>query len=218
MIVAIKASYEQQQQHGSVDALIDSVNACPVQTANRALTGEEVQLRTLWIEAVYLMLHHVNHPRSNKTDDDSDTTSPLYNVNNDTARRWDDKEKAKTDVPTVANGVNSNNAICDCSVFIPILPRLVDLHQEQKQQQQQHQSGEKKGGQLPKHVTLELIRQLTAMGNLPPATTTMDKDMAIAVLSQTIQVMWYTLVVLDEEQYANSSSDINVKPKAPSSS
>ena len=44
-----------------VDDLIDQVQTCPNQSANRPLFPEEEALRSTWIKLVYLMAHHVQY-------------------------------------------------------------------------------------------------------------------------------------------------------------
>ena len=45
----------------SPDTLLEAVAACPNQSANRPLMEEEIQLRSTWMQVIYLMLSHVKY-------------------------------------------------------------------------------------------------------------------------------------------------------------
>jgi hypothetical protein len=140
-IVAVKAARERQCL---ADALVESVNECPVNTAGRPLMPEEIQLRTTWIHAVYLMLNHIEHDADNNDDDNVQTT------------------------------------------YAKILPDLVELKQ----------------GEGPL-ITQQFVRE---HGDALPSIIQED-ELQMAIVSQTIKVLWYTLVVLEEERLANDDID-----------
>lgn len=69
-IVAVKASYERGMNVVKVDgrsssdgiSLLEALDACPVQSANRPLMQEESELRLTWISLIYLTLERLNRP------------------------------------------------------------------------------------------------------------------------------------------------------------
>ena len=57
-IAAVQAGYSLKL---SPESLLEAVDACPEQSANRPLMDEEIKLRTTWIQVVYLVLDHVKY-------------------------------------------------------------------------------------------------------------------------------------------------------------
>lgn len=57
-IAAVIAGYSLELSPGT---LLETVAACPDQSANRPLMDEEVQLRTTWIQVIYLVLDYVKY-------------------------------------------------------------------------------------------------------------------------------------------------------------
>lgn len=149
--------------------IVDAVNGCPVNTAGRPLTPEEVQLRTTWINAVFLMLEHIGH--------DSTTTNTSTTT---TAKRGGDG------IITIGDNVRST--------YAPILPDLVALKESDGA------GGAKSSSLLD---TQEFVNQ---HAHVLPAIIQEDV-VQMAIVSQTIKVLWYTLVVLEDERLANDDDD-----------
>jgi hypothetical protein len=80
------------------------------------------------------------------------------------------------------------------STYGPILTALAEL--------------KRNGGTLK---TQEFVQQYKSV---LPATIHVD-DVQLAIVSQTIKVLWYTLVVLDEERLANDTTDVAQSPHPP---
>ena len=151
--------------------MISMVNTCPINTAGRPLTLEEMQLRTTWIYAVALMLDHIKYKS------DSSVTSE-----NDKHQRPDD------DAEDAANSVKST--------YGPILSAIVDL---------------KNRGESLKTQEF-MIQNRSFFPN-----TLYDDDVQLAIASQTIRVLYYTLTVLEEERLASDSDEISnmARPQIP---
>ena len=177
-IVAVKASYEQQERR-DVQQLIANVNACPQLTANRPLLPEEQALRSTWIQAVHLMLGHIQH------------------------------HAAATAVSSVAASASTNDSSA-LGATHAIDPQIRDVYTPI----------------LEEIVAASKVRSkvwntndfvLSHRDDLPDSIWADPVEMAI--VSQTIKVMYYTLVVLAEERLANLEEDddmpIVAKPKIP---
>jgi hypothetical protein len=172
-IVAVKASYEQGCR--DVHQLIEDVNACPHQTANRPLLPEEQALRSTWIQAVHLMLDHIQ-PFSSSAPATTGTGSNKQNMH-------------------INHGIDPK--IRD--TYTPILDDIVE-------------ASKAPGGVWNTNNFVQSHR-----GVLSDSIWADPVEMAI--VSQTIKVLYYTLVVLAEERLANLEEDddmsVVAKPNIP---
>ena len=172
-IVAVKASYEQGCRN--VDQLIADVNACPQQTANRSLLPEEQALRSTWIQAVHLVLDHIDHSSSVA----SATTATDSKTENVPIKHAIDPKIRGTYTPILDDIVAASNTrgiVWNTNDFV-----------------QSHR------GALPETIWADPVE--------------------MAIVSQTIKVLYFTLVVLAEERLANLEEDddmpVVAKPKIP---
>lgn len=155
-IVAVQSGYSLEMPPKS---LLEAVAACPVQSANRPLMDEEIQLRTTWIQLVYLVLDFVKY-ESKSLDSFADSE----------------------DIDPSIRGTYANT--------IPILART------------------KEHG-LP--FDSERVKECS---NAVPDNINMDDPMEKAIVSQSLRVIWLTLVVLDEEEQCAEDKE-PIKPQPP---
>lgn len=88
--------------------LMEKVAACPHQSANRPLMEEEIQLRTSWIQVIYLVLSHVDYQEKAKTLEDLDLEDSIRKQYEDAIPilvKAKDKEEAFETVLQKCNGV-----------------------------------------------------------------------------------------------------------------
>lgn len=151
-IVAVKTAY---QRHIPVNILIQQVNALPPVTAGRDLDQAEAQLRSTWIQAVYLMLAYIEYDSISRSEENSDNIWTLKEV----------------------GGTLDQQVI---SKYTPVLPRMVAMREQQRSQQDVLKVVDKL---LPQQEENDVVDQ--------------------AITTQTVRVLWYTLVVLSEEARAD---------------
>jgi len=159
-IVAVKAAYENGTPPTT---LVDKVAVCPVNTAGRPLMPEEIELRTTWVQAVYLMLNHIGHvgvPSEEEKEDGQDKSPTTSSI----------------EIGMIDESVRDT--------YTKILPHIVQLRKDRGEFQADEM--------MKKHQDI-----------LPVTTSPMET----AIVSQTIRVLWYTLVVLDEEKLVFGDED-----------
>jgi len=179
-IVAVKTSYENGT---SPSTLVEKVANCPVNTAGRPLMPEEIQLRTTWIQAIYLILNHIGHEGVAVVVEDE--TNPKTTTTTTTA----------TTTTTGSSSADIDIDMIDESIrdtYSAILPHVVTLRAE--------------NGNFQADEVVEQHQDI-----LPTATSPME----MAIVSQTIRVIWYTLVVLDEEKLVFGEDDTSNTPPRP---
>ena len=148
-IVAVKAWYE---RGNSTVQLVQDLQHIKDTAAGRDLLPEEIRLRTTWIQAVNLMLKHLEHEQEQST--------------------------------TTTNGapIEEEESLADVSEqFGDLLPVLVRLQESRA-------------------PFSEALKQAETVLDMPESP--IDK----AIVTQTIRVLWYTMVVLREERLADNST------------
>ena len=65
-IAAVKAAFDTQI---SIPKLVQMVADCPIQSANRPLSSDEIEVRTVWCNLVYLTLETINTLERSNSDD-----------------------------------------------------------------------------------------------------------------------------------------------------
>jgi hypothetical protein len=151
-IVACKAAFERRI---NIQDLMDQVNHQANQnTAGRALAPEEVELRSTWMQAVYLILAYIEHQ----------------------------------DISTLAQvGTDLDQHVL--SRYSSVLPTIVKFRE----------TGKSHAAVIDLAETLAQEQELDAVHQ--------------AVTTQTMRVLWYTLVVLSEEAMADP--DMPPRPNIP---